>query len=105
MDEVGALYERNGEDEVCFIRASYGAELGLFSSLSCFRQREGSMRTPFLSQRRARKMSLVCKTIRMQRGFPSRGMQTIFGRYREAQASGGYTVSLYLEKQSQTKAA
>lgn len=39
MDKVGALYERNGEDGVCFTRASYGAELGLFSSLSHFRQR------------------------------------------------------------------
>lgn len=50
MDEVGALYEGNGEDGACSARASHAAELGLCLPLSeGISGRDGAIQTPCLS--------------------------------------------------------
>lgn len=73
------------------------------SSFKSFQREMEACKHPSYLRRRHSRGALVCTTVPMQRGFPNCGMQTISGRYTEAHASGGYTISLYLDKQSQTK--
>lgn len=98
MDEVGALYEGNGEDGACSARASHAAELGLclplFEGIS---GRDGATQTPCLSQRLKRGPGLP--------EVPQLWYANHFLGGTRSTRIWRDTTSLYPDKQSQTKAA
>lgn len=94
MDEVGALYEGNGEDGACSARAELGLCLPLFEGIS---GRDGATQTPCLSQMLKRGPGLP--------EVPQLWYANHFWVVHRAHASGEDTTSLYPDKQSQTKAA